>query len=379
MPFYTNEDQTNIMGRKMTSLQEVFDCTPSETEKAWQYSPEFDSDCQKVGVGWTFCELKVPEVITNCPVTCAKALGLPCPTSKENLGFSLVGNGWCLDSDGKRLNNPGVSWKNYKVNDDGSSDACARVCNADSTCVGYMTEDKKQCDVILSSDVNAQSGISKTDTETRVFCFQKEATKFFKTITTGSCSEDKILTEDECKAVATDAGDETPSTETDANYPPGCYQYNKGSFWYNKDLASSIACDEHVCHCRNGVRDCSAQLYEWTGTDMNSRGGPCPLYTSSDPNRWIDVCRDSDTVHISSGCSIEVENKDGNKFTFARSFAAHTEGVGYDSIRKIRLFRSLNPSLGLMEKSESAVAQSRNDQLKQVNEALQGALEALAN
>merc|ERR1712083_1083996 len=109
---------------------------------------------------------------------------------------------------------------------------------------------------------------------------------------------------------------------------------------------------------------------------MTSHQDPCPLYTSSDPNKWIDVCHGSDTLHVSSGCGIEVETQDGRKFTFNKSFAAQTAGVGYDAVRKVRLFIKKASKA----ESESQVAlEAENERLKEVNKALKTALEALAD
>jgi len=116
---------------------------------------------------------------------------------------------------------------------------------------------------------------------------------------------------------------------------------------------------------------CSAQLYEGSGTDMNSKHAPCPLYTSMDPNKWISVCPGSDTVHVSTGCSIQVETAEGRKFTFDKSFAASTVGIGYDAIRKIRLYKTGS--------AEYALSMEQNDKLKAANKALKQALKAMAN
>ena len=65
---------------------------------------------------------------------------------------------------------------------DGSAEQCESTCTLDATCIGYMTEDGTKCDVILSTNTNANSGIISVDSETRNYCWKT---------TTGKLSQQK--------------------------------------------------------------------------------------------------------------------------------------------------------------------------------------------
>lgn len=83
--------------------------------------------------------------------------------------YSLVGNGWCLDSAGTRLQRAGGDWQTAFVTSAGSAGLCEHQCDQTSKCVGYMTEDDSKCDIIVSTDSNA---IAKADSETRNNCWK---------------------------------------------------------------------------------------------------------------------------------------------------------------------------------------------------------------
>ena len=84
-----------------------------------------------------------------------------------------MGNGWCLNANGDRINIPDYNWITTEVKSDRSAEQCEATCAIDAECIGYMTEDGTKCDVILSTDTNANSGIISVDSETRNYCWIK--------------------------------------------------------------------------------------------------------------------------------------------------------------------------------------------------------------
>jgi len=89
------------------------------------------------------------------------------------VSYRLVGNGWCVDSKGDRLNIDGYSWRSVSVESDGSAPLCEEQCESDFNCIGYMTEDSTKCDIISITDTNAMNGIAYTDNVVRNYCWQK--------------------------------------------------------------------------------------------------------------------------------------------------------------------------------------------------------------
>ena len=92
-------------------------------------------------------------------------------------GYVLVGNGWCSNDNGDRINSDATAWTGTLVKSDGSAAPCESMCASNSACIGYMTEDKTKCDVILNTDGKATNGIVKVDSEKRVYCWRKVAGK----------------------------------------------------------------------------------------------------------------------------------------------------------------------------------------------------------
>ena len=88
-----------------------------------------------------------------------------------------MGNGWCLNANGDRINIPDYNWITTEVKSDRSADQCEATCAIDAECIGYMTEDGSKCDVILSTDTNANNGIISVDSETRNYCWKKTSGK----------------------------------------------------------------------------------------------------------------------------------------------------------------------------------------------------------
>ena len=90
--------------------------------------------------------------------------------------YQSVGNGWCLNNSGGRINFPGYSWSSVVVRDDGGANQCESKCSVEATCIGYMTEDHSKCDIILANDSSARNGgIVKVDQEKRNFCWRKSS------------------------------------------------------------------------------------------------------------------------------------------------------------------------------------------------------------
>ena len=87
--------------------------------------------------------------------------------------FQLVGNGFCVDAQGRRLKlgpNPHLhgqelQWQNAKVDAQGRAKHCEFQCRRIADCIGYMTEDSKACDTILRKVHNAEAGIAGVDRE----------------------------------------------------------------------------------------------------------------------------------------------------------------------------------------------------------------------
>lgn len=95
-------------------------------------------------------------------------------------GFTLVGNGWCLDKHGDRIPWP-VNWhSSVSGRREGSSKTCHDMCLEDSSCRGYITEDGSKCQVVTSSS-NSRAGnpageITGADSESRNYCWAKSST-----------------------------------------------------------------------------------------------------------------------------------------------------------------------------------------------------------
>jgi len=89
------------------------------------------------------------------------------------IGYTLVGNGWCRNSFGSRLGTNFDDSMNAHVSADGRADSCEERCDANSNCIGYMTEDKAKCQLLFDTDNNAADGIHGADTETRNYCWKK--------------------------------------------------------------------------------------------------------------------------------------------------------------------------------------------------------------
>ena len=95
--------------------------------------------------------------------------------------FEVVGNGFCVDQQGRRLKlGPHVSthahdlqWKESAVTPKGRARRCESLCLAQDSCIGYMTEDSRVCDIILRSDHNARNGIAGADSERRNHCWER--------------------------------------------------------------------------------------------------------------------------------------------------------------------------------------------------------------
>ena len=97
--------------------------------------------------------------------------------------FQVVGNGFCINSAGKRLKlGPNhhmhahdLQWKATMVSPKGRARHCETLCLQADNCIGYMTEDGRACDIIRRSDHNAAHGIAGADDERRNFCWERVA------------------------------------------------------------------------------------------------------------------------------------------------------------------------------------------------------------
>ena len=95
--------------------------------------------------------------------------------------FQLVGNGFCVDAQGRRLklgpnahlHGQELQWQNAKVDAQGRAKHCEFQCRRIADCIGYMTEDSKACDTILRKNHNAAAGIAGVDREPRNFCWER--------------------------------------------------------------------------------------------------------------------------------------------------------------------------------------------------------------
>ena len=82
-----------------------------------------------------------------------------------------------MNANGDRINFPGYNWITTEVKSDGSAEHCESECTLDAACISYMTEDGTKCDLILSTDTNANGGIINVDSETRNYCWKKTSGK----------------------------------------------------------------------------------------------------------------------------------------------------------------------------------------------------------
>ena len=95
--------------------------------------------------------------------------------------FQLVGNGFCTDAKGSRLklgprpetHVQDLNWQSASVGSEGRAWHCEFLCRRQPDCIGYMTEDHKQCDTIKRSDHNSAGGIAGHDSETRNWCWER--------------------------------------------------------------------------------------------------------------------------------------------------------------------------------------------------------------
>ena len=95
--------------------------------------------------------------------------------------YELVGNGWCLDRLGRRLklgpqpwtHSSDMQWQGADVGISGSARRCEARCSRASDCIGYMTEDRRSCDILRRSDHHAQDGIASADGEQRNYCWAR--------------------------------------------------------------------------------------------------------------------------------------------------------------------------------------------------------------
>lgn len=80
-----------------------------------------------------------------------------------------VGNGWCTNVQGRRIMDPGYSWKRpHDINN-----FCKQACDSSPECVGYMTEDGSKCDTITTSagGCGSEGCIVRTDNNGRNKCY----------------------------------------------------------------------------------------------------------------------------------------------------------------------------------------------------------------
>jgi len=104
--------------------------------------------------------------------------------------------------------------------------------------------------------------------------------------------------------------------------------------------------------CQDTVRleqACSAQPYCSSGNDLHSTAGPCDLYTSVE---WTNTCSCIDTIKVSHGCVMEVASGAHGSGTvwgpFPHDIAVEPEGIGYDTIRSIRVYPQVTWPTGLV-------------------------------
>jgi len=93
------------------------------------------------------------------------------------------GNGWCLNADSERIVPYPMSWHPTEIREDGSSQLCEEECHIRASCAGYMTEDRKGCQLVIvasqnyipkNENDNTPRGIQNVDQEQRNHCWMKE-------------------------------------------------------------------------------------------------------------------------------------------------------------------------------------------------------------
>lgn len=95
--------------------------------------------------------------------------------------FEFVGNGFCIDQQGRRLklgphfstHAQDLQWKETTVTETGRARRCEQLCLQQNDCIGYMSEDARFCDIILRADHNAENGIAGADNERRNSCWER--------------------------------------------------------------------------------------------------------------------------------------------------------------------------------------------------------------
>jgi hypothetical protein len=90
--------------------------------------------------------------------------------------FVLLGNGWCLDMYGARID-PELAWTQTTLGPDSGAESCEAQCRSDVFCIGYMTEEVAgggaTCGLVLITDTFGQGSISGHDPSESHSCWQK--------------------------------------------------------------------------------------------------------------------------------------------------------------------------------------------------------------
>jgi len=116
---------------------------------------------------------------------------------RKTAGYKYMGNGFCNDGNNERpiwRNEDGQKWNwddSNTISADGSDPSCALKCDADSSCLGYMTEDMKTCAFITQKEQIGYD-ISSVDSEKRNHCFKKRVV--YSTKDSGYCEDDNLFT-----------------------------------------------------------------------------------------------------------------------------------------------------------------------------------------
>jgi lysophospholipase L1-like esterase len=116
-------------------------------------------------------------------------------------GYTLVGNGWCKSSSGSRLGTNFDDSMNEHVSAGGRAYSCEERCDANSNCIGYMTEDKAKCQLLFDTDNNAADGIHGADSETRNYCWKKNVA----TTDIGLCTQQSLSTNSVTRQICEDS------------------------------------------------------------------------------------------------------------------------------------------------------------------------------
>jgi len=198
---------------------------------------------------------------TATAISCENCISTMIEFCSSLLPYQILGHGYCKDENGQDLD---VYFGHGK-----DARWCDIYCSLYDECLGYAHAlESGYCGLYVAdgvtlptpdglmyypmysgSGVEQASGTGYAD----LVCYKKPITQInWESISTGSCAENTILTEYQCHIVSEELGLDTPQIEIVSNWPPGCYQYQGGDFWYNRNWDSQIPCDGHPCVCLAG-------------------------------------------------------------------------------------------------------------------------------